>query len=66
MDKEKTAITDGHFWAKSVAKIEVVPGGVDDWMIKLNGIEKTYLTEPLSRAPSIVLALLIRCQVGNN
>jgi len=41
MDKEKTAITDGHFWAKSVAKIEVVHG-VDDWMIKLNGIEKTY------------------------
>lgn len=36
------AITDGHFWAKSVAKIEVIPG-VEDWKISLAGVEKVWL-----------------------
>jgi hypothetical protein len=40
MDKDKMSTTDGHFWSKSVAKIEVVPG-VDDWIITLDGQEKT-------------------------
>ena len=35
-------ITDGHFWAKSVAKIEVIPG-VEDWQISLSGVEKVWL-----------------------
>ena len=35
-------ITDGHFWAKSVAKVEVIPG-VEDWQISLSGVEKTWL-----------------------
>ncbi len=35
-------ITDGHFWAKSVAKIEVIPG-VEDWQIRLSGVEKAWL-----------------------
>lgn len=39
-DAKQVAITDGHFWTKGVAKIEVVPG-VDDWEVRLDGIEKT-------------------------
>ncbi len=35
-------ITDGHFWAKAVAKIEVIKG-VEDWQISLSGAEKVWL-----------------------
>ncbi|MGE5592406.1 MAG: hypothetical protein ACM3X3_01825 [Betaproteobacteria bacterium] len=35
-------ITDGHFWTKAVAKIEVVPG-VEDWAVKLSGVEQALL-----------------------
>ncbi|MDI7248174.1 MAG: hypothetical protein QME92_12050 [Bacillota bacterium] len=35
-------ITDGHFWTKAVAKIEVV-SGVEDWVIKLGGVEQAVL-----------------------
>lgn len=36
------AITDGHLWAKAVAKIEVIPG-VEDWQISLSGMENVWL-----------------------
>ncbi len=36
------AITDGHLWAKAVAKIEVIPG-VEDWQIGLSGMENVWL-----------------------
>ncbi len=35
-------ITDGHFWAKAIAKIEVIEG-VEDWQISLSGLEKAWL-----------------------
>jgi hypothetical protein len=35
-------ITDGHFWAKAVAKIEIIKG-VEDWQISLSGAEKVWL-----------------------
>ena len=35
-------ITDGHFWTKAVAKIEVV-SGVEDWAVKLSGVEQALL-----------------------
>lgn len=41
-DRGGVAITDGHYWAKSVAKIEVIDG-VEDWVIKLDGVEKATL-----------------------
>lgn len=36
------AITKGHLWAKSVAKIEVVPD-VDGWQLQLDGVEQVLL-----------------------
>lgn len=40
--RDNVVVTDGHYWAKQVASIEVVPG-VEDWVIKLNGIEQADL-----------------------
>jgi len=38
--KGETPITDGHWWVKSVARIEVVDY-VEDWVIALEGLETT-------------------------
>lgn len=55
-------ITDGHFWAKAVAKIEVIPG-VEDWQISLAGAEKVWMdratfesivTCPVTPHPAVV------------
>ncbi|MBP7892628.1 MAG: hypothetical protein KA063_03725 [Firmicutes bacterium] len=39
---DSVVITDGHFWAKAVAKIEVIKG-VEDWQVNLSGTEKVWL-----------------------
>lgn len=39
---DSSVITEGHLWAKSVARIEVI-AGVEDWQISLSGVESAWL-----------------------